>query len=160
MSRNSGLEVVDVIGLDRVAIRHVTEAIRAGDLARCRQPELLHVAKVLDWISNADFSLDGNLAAFVLALADMRNGAMSPTPATVVAQALADRQGFGDEWRDEVASCLQANRSPAGYRRVVDRLMKKYGLKQADAIRRVADAAGLKEDSVKKSLQRFRRSQD
>lgn len=158
MSRYPGLSVVDVIGFDQVAIRHVVDALRAGDLTKCRQPELLQVVKALQWIADADYSLDGNLGAFILAVLDMRNGAMSHTPATVVAQAMADRQGFGQEWRDEIESSLIANRSPEGYRRVVDRLMKKYGLKQADAIRRVADVAGLKEESVKKALQRQRRS--
>jgi hypothetical protein len=158
MSRDTGISAVDAIGFDQVAIRHVVEALRAGDLTKCRQPELLHVVKLLEWFAKADYTLDGTLGEFVLALADLRSGAMSQTPATTVAQALADRQGFGQEWREVVADSLSANRSPEGYRRVVDRLRKKYGLTQAEAIRRVADAAGLKEDSVKKSLQRYRRS--
>lgn len=159
MSRDTALSVVDAIGFDQVSIRHAVEALRSGDLTKCRQPELLHVVKVLEWIAEADYSLDGNLGAFILALADMRNGAMSPTPATEVAQSVSDHLGFGQTWREEVASCLSANKSPAGYRRVVDRLMKKYGLKQADAIRCVADLAGLKEESVKKSLQRYKKTQ-
>lgn len=148
----------DAPGFDPVAIRHVVDALRSRDFNKCREPEIAHVCTALERISALNECLDGQLGVYLLALANIREGAMSVTPPMAVAQASANDLGFGKDWYDEVQACIDANRSPEGYRRIVERLRKKNGCTQADAIRAVAKLAGIEEASVKKALQRDNKS--
>lgn len=149
--------VVTIQGIDRVAIRHVAEALKADGLAGCRRPERLHAAKILEWIAEMDFALDGNLGEYCQAVVDIRDGAMAPTGATSIAQSKANQSGFGSEWRDEVQAAINANRTPDGYSRIVDRLVKKHGLTRTKAMQEVASLAGIEFESVKKALQRLKK---
>lgn len=155
--RSVAFHPLEDVQFDLVKINSVIRALRKRDLTGCREPEILHVVKVLEWLIDREIRLDLNLSGFVQVMCQIKEGASGFTPqmATSVHRAYQSKLGFGKEWEEFIRSSLDENRSPEGYERIVHRLQERNGLSKAQAMRAVAEQAGVQPETVKKALQRL-----
>lgn len=155
--RSVAFHPLEDVQFDLVKINSVVRALKERDLTRCREPEILHVVKVLEWLFDRELRLDGNLSEVVQVICQIKDGALGFTPqmATSVHRAYQSNLGFGKEWEEIIRSSLEENRSPEGYERIVHRLQERNGFSKAQAMRAVAAEAGVQPETVKKALQRL-----
>lgn len=148
------LDVATAIQIDHVSVSQVIDALRRNDLSRLREPQRLHVMKVLKWMLEVDEQMYGHAGLLMKELADLRCGKVAADAKTAAALAVAREVGINPEYSEAVHAGLEQNRKQSSFE--VFQEYRKQGISKKEALQKTADQLQIEPESVTRAIRRRR----